>query len=129
MKHLDVSLGILLNQQGEVLLGLRDPAENLWEFPGGKQEGAETDYQALCREMHEELGIVVQAATFFDTVFHRYEQYSVRLNAWLVTAYANLAYGAEGQLVEWIATTSLPQMKLPGANDVIVTRLLKLTAN
>ena len=45
-----------------VLVALRPPHKrhgSMWEFPGGKVEGAETDLEALRRELAEELALRV----------------------------------------------------------------------
>ncbi|MDX8346494.1 NUDIX hydrolase [Cognatiyoonia sp. IB215446] len=32
---------------------------NLWDLPGGAREGAETTFQTVARELHEELGLIL----------------------------------------------------------------------
>jgi len=62
MKILLVVAAALVNSEGAVLLAQRPPGKRLagkWEFPGGKVEDGETPEHALCRELHEELGIAV----------------------------------------------------------------------
>ena len=52
----------VIERDGRLLLGLR-PAEKrhggLWEFPGGKLDGAETAAEAAHRELKEELSVEV----------------------------------------------------------------------
>jgi len=51
-------------QQNGTLLVCERPAHKrhggLWEFPGGKVEPGESDFDAVSRELAEELGVVVQ---------------------------------------------------------------------
>src|ERR1700728_1571336 len=50
---------VLLDQWGRILLlHRRDPCEQ-WELPGGKIEPGEAADVAACREVREELGVVV----------------------------------------------------------------------
>jgi 8-oxo-dGTP diphosphatase len=56
----DVAAGVLIRPDGRFLLASRPPGKpyaSYWEFPGGKVEPSETIGKALCRELHEELGI------------------------------------------------------------------------
>ena len=60
MKTVLVSAVALIDVDGRVLLAQRPEGKSmagLWEFPGGKVEGAETPTEALERELLEELGI------------------------------------------------------------------------
>jgi 8-oxo-dGTP pyrophosphatase MutT (NUDIX family) len=68
-----VVAGVLVNDQGQVLMGLRKEGKKrggLWEWPGGKvdsyYEGSqfrsyvETDTSALIREWREEIGVGIR---------------------------------------------------------------------
>ena len=64
MNLLLVSAAALIDDQGRILVQQRSHGRSmagLWEFPGGKVEPGETPEHALVRELHEELGIDVDA--------------------------------------------------------------------
>lgn len=57
-----VITGALQSPDGKLLLGRRSGKRKslgFWEFPGGKQETNETDYETLIREWQEELHMQV----------------------------------------------------------------------
>jgi len=62
----------LVDADGRVLVQQRPPGTSmagLWEFPGGKIEPGETPEAALVRELHEELGIVVDHTCLAPAAF------------------------------------------------------------
>ena len=62
----DVAVGVLIRAEGDFLLTSRPVGKvyaGYWEFPGGKLELGESVAQALQRELHEELGIMIGPAT------------------------------------------------------------------
>ena len=72
-----------------------------WEFPGGKLEAGETVEAALARELHEELGIDVQASHLWHTLEHDYPHAYVRLYFCKVTQWSGEPHGREGQAFVW----------------------------
>jgi 8-oxo-dGTP diphosphatase len=62
----------LIDNEGRVLLQQRAPERSmagLWEFPGGKVENEELPEAALIRELAEELGIGIDAASLVPACF------------------------------------------------------------
>lgn len=67
-----VVAGALCDSEGRFLMHRRPPGKQhggLWEFPGGKVEPGETPQNAVVRELHEELGVVVQHGEAFPAAF------------------------------------------------------------
>lgn len=127
-KHLKVAVGVISNSANQILVALRSSTQehgDLWEFPGGKVEDNESFYEALCRELKEEIGIEVITAQSLINITHQYESYSVELDVWIIQDFHNLPHGAEGQLLKWVDLAELKQLKLPGANWKIVEALEK----
>ena len=100
MLTIDVVAGVIVNSAGQLLLSQRSkPAElaGLWEFPGGKIEPGESRYQALARELREELGIEVLESTPFGRFTHDYNDKRVVLDVWVVIDGTALQPGAKGK--------------------------------
>jgi 8-oxo-dGTP diphosphatase len=73
--QLVISVGVILNDKREILLGLRHQPQspeihNKWEFPGGGIELNETPEKALLREVKEETGLNVEIVRLLPKVYN-----------------------------------------------------------
>lgn len=62
-----IVVGGLAVRAGKVLMGKRPEGKmrpGMWEYPGGKLEPGEHPHEALVREWHEELGVVVSVGAW-----------------------------------------------------------------
>lgn len=81
-KTITVVAAIIENENKEILCALRSPEmtlPNQWEFPGGKVEDGESLFEAIEREIQEELSCTVKAVDEFDENTHEYEKVIVNL--------------------------------------------------
>jgi 8-oxo-dGTP diphosphatase len=121
-----VVAGVVRNLAGEFLLAQRlDPPDlaGLWEFAGGKLEQGESRFQALQRELLEELGIYIHRATPLIQLLHRYPHKHILLDVWEVTEWSGSPEGREGQAWGWFPLSMLRQLKFPAANHPIINAL------
>lgn len=118
----------VIERPGEFLLAQRPagkPYPGYWEFPGGKIEPGESPRSALDRELLEELGIRVRAATPWITRVYAYTHATVRLHFFRVTDWDGEPRPLEDQAIRWqrIEATDVSPM-LPANAPVLAALAL-----
>ncbi len=99
----------------------------LWEFPGGKIEVGETEFEALKREIKEELDIVIETKDIFGETIYHYDNFSVKLtfiNSIIVSGDPKLL---EHEEFRWVTICELDNFEFCPA-DVEILGKLKLKA-
>ncbi|GAA4500205.1 8-oxo-dGTP diphosphatase MutT [Pseudaeromonas paramecii] len=121
-----VAVGVIRDEMGRICICQRQAGQHQagkWEFPGGKVEAGETLPQALTRELQEEIGIQVEACEPLLAIEHDYGDKQVLLDVWLVSRFAGVARGLEGQPLRWVSVPELADYGFPAANQAIVAHL------
>ncbi len=96
----------------------------LWEFPGGKVEPGESIEQAMCRELEEEVGILVTGQSVFEHLEFDYSDKALVFDFIVVSEFENEPYGKEGQQGKWVDVQRLAEHSFPEANMSIVKRVI-----
>ena len=117
-----VAVGVLIRSEGSFLLTTRPEGKAYaghWEFPGGKVEQGETVEQALARELHEELGIVVVRCAAWQTECIDYPHAMVQLHFYKVFEWQGELQMREGQQFAWQSLPVQVSPVLPGTLPVL----------
>ena len=127
--HIHVVAAIIWQQsdpqsnQQKFLIAQRQKGKHLedyWEFPGGKLEPGESPWQALQRELAEEIGIMPTKAAPYLKVYHRYPDRNILLDTWVVEDYSGELVSGEGQQLCWVDLSQVDQYRLPPADLPII---------
>ncbi len=127
-----VLVGLIGGEDGRWLVNQRRAGTHMagfWEFPGGKLAPGEQPFQALCRELDEELGIEVLEAEPLLTLVHDYPDKRVLLDVWRVLRYGGDVEPREGQALRWAHVEDLAGLPLLEADEPIIDRLRALRAD
>jgi len=97
----------LVNPDVRVLIAQRPIGKSmagLWEFPGGKIERNERPEDTLIRELREELGIVVDAASLAPLTFasHAYPDFHLLMPLYVCRRWQGTVTTLEGQTIAWV---------------------------
>lgn len=121
-----IGVGVIWNQQGEILIDRRRPTGELggyWEFPGGKIEADETVEECIKREIWEELGIVIEVGKHLITIAHAYSH----LHVTLIVHHCHYLDGTpqpiECDEIRWVTLAEIDKFTFPQANFQIIAAL------
>jgi 8-oxo-dGTP diphosphatase len=97
----------------------------LWEFPGGKVEPAESEADALRREVQERVGVDVEVGACIARRTHDYDGYSVDLALYQ----ASIDASAEPKPVRvadcrWVKSAEFENYRFPAADQATMDLLL-----
>lgn len=126
-KVVDVAVGVI-KRADSIFITKRDESQHqggLWEFPGGKIETGESVFEALKRELKEEVGIDIVSSQPLLDIEHDYGDKCVKLHIHIVDAFTGEASGLEGQASQWVKIDQLQQWSFPAANTPIIEKLQK----
>ncbi len=123
-----VAAGIMVNEQGEILVAQRPKGksmEGFWEFPGGKIEEGEIPENALVREFKEELNVTIKVESLDAITFmsYDYEKFHLFMPVWAIYEWKGEIKSNEGQNIAWIKPYELSNLPMPPADIPIVGKM------
>lgn len=126
--HYQVVAAVIRNQ-GRVLIDQRrsgDLLGGMWEYPGGKVEKGESLPDAIVREIHEELGLEIQAGNILNVYEHAYTHFSVEVHAIECEIVAGKPQALEADAITWATINRLEDYPM-GKVDRMISRDLQST--
>ena len=123
-----IGVGVIWNQQGQILIDRRRPTGvfgGFWEFPGGKIETGETSEECIKREIWEELGIVIEVGKHLITIAHTYAHLHVTLIVHHCQYIDGVPQPIECDEIRWVNLEELDKFNFPEANFQIIAALRK----
>ncbi len=127
MKKFNV-VGAILVKDNKILCCKRGPGralENYWEFPGGKIQEGETPFEALKRELEEELLIEVNVKKeIFDDVSYDYDYGRVHLRTIICELISGTPKLTEHLEYRWLKPTEIGSLDWAPADAPTVEKII-----
>ena len=124
MKKIEVVAAVIL-KAGEYFATQRGYGEfeGLWEFPGGKIEPGENCYEALKREIQEELGVNIAVDEFLCTTDYDYPSFHLTMHCYLCSIESGSIELREHKSARWLTAETLDSVEWLPADRAVVEKL------
>ncbi len=126
MSDIIVLCALIENPCGYLIARRRPGLSNalLWEFPGGKLEGSESEAACLRREFREEFGWEMEPGSFFMESLYRSLSGTIRLRAYWAVSRGALAYLSDHDQIAYVRAQALPSYPLSPADIPLAQALV-----
>lgn len=122
----------LIERGGLLLVAQRAAGKALagkWEFPGGKIDPGETAFEAIVREIHEELGCFVEPIQQLDSCVHHYPTFIITLHPIICQLSEGEPRALEHAAVGWVDRADIRSLDLAEADIPVLEEYLSLTSS
>jgi 8-oxo-dGTP diphosphatase len=120
----------VIERDGRYLVTQRRPSAVLpllWEFPGGKVEGAESDVDALKREVLHRVGVEIKPGSQISSVSHTYEHYTVELHLYECRITLGEPRAVAVHQFRWVESRDFEELPFTPADEASMSKLLGIT--
>jgi 8-oxo-dGTP diphosphatase len=120
----------VIERDGRYLVTQRRPTAVLpllWEFPGGKVEGTESDLDALKREVLHRVGVEIKPGSQISTVSHTYEHYTVELHLYECRITQGQPRAVAVHQFRWVESSDFEELPFTPADEASMSKLLGMT--
>ena len=100
--------------------------ENMWEFPGGKMEMAETRGEALRREIKEELELDIYISKYLTTVDYDYPNFHLTMHCFICTICGGELHLNVHNDAKWTTLEELDKLNWVPADILVIEKLKEL---
>ncbi|MGI5842513.1 MAG: (deoxy)nucleoside triphosphate pyrophosphohydrolase [Christensenellales bacterium] len=134
MKQVNTVAGLIFNDKGEILCTQRGDSKYdyiafKWEFPGGKLEEGENDFQALSRELQEELEIEVEILEKFFQVEHTYKDFHLSMPIYKCKLLSSDIKLMVHTSIKWLHPSKMLTLDWAGADIPVAEKAKKVFGN
>ncbi len=98
----------------------------LWEFPGGKVEDGEDNFDALKREILEELGVKIDVEEHVYTVEYDYPTFHLSMDCYFAHIISGSMELHVHQSAKWITKEQLDEVEWLEADIQIIDKLKEI---
>lgn len=120
----------VITKDDKILICRRSAHKSLagfWEFPGGKVEAAETDAQALIREIREELQVDIQVQELICTSRTSSGDRQIEMNTYFAELLsATPTSSSDHDELKWVSRSQLLNFNWPPLDVPVVEALSEL---